>query len=59
MGAQVRADVIAFLYMTAATQALSAIQEDIVASGGKTAPLLAKYVVERLLYVGMSLNDSH
>jgi hypothetical protein len=43
MGAQIRADTIAFLYMTGATQALTAIHEDLVASGGKLAPLVAKY----------------
>eukprot|EP00038_Savillea_parva_P009584 m.184527 g.184527 ORF g.184527 m.184527 type:complete len:871 (+) comp16164_c0_seq1:95-2707(+) len=42
-GHQVRADTFAFHYMTAATQALTMIETDLKQSGGKLAPLRAKY----------------
>jgi hypothetical protein len=42
-GHQAMADRFAFVYMTAATQALEMIKTDIAASEGKIAPLLAKY----------------
>jgi hypothetical protein len=43
IGHQVRADVISFLYMTAAGQALTLIDEDLKVSGAKLAPLLLKF----------------